>query len=154
MTYDILKAFVKPLLARDEGEESHLYSDAKGPKVKIVDPYGGKLTIGIGWNIEDRGLPKEIIDRLFDIACDDAIKDAERLYPNFSKMSIPRQAAIINLCYNMGYSRLSAFVPTNALIKSGQFTKAAARLRNTLYAKQLPGRSSRVANLLEFEREK
>lgn len=151
--FDEVFKFLKPILERDEGKITYLYSDKKGGKVKITDPYGGKITIGIGWNIEDRGLPDDIIYLLLEIGVKDAFKDAQKLYPNFASMSLPRQAACVNLCYNMGYPTLLSFTTTNTLIRSNQFSKAADRLRKTLYAKQVGLRALRIANLLEFERE-
>ena len=51
MSYDVDELVEE--LTRDEGREKYLYQDSVN-----------KFTIGVGWNIQDNGLPDEIIDRL------------------------------------------------------------------------------------------
>ena len=72
-TFNLLK--LKAELERDEGRRSKPYEDTEGI-----------LTIGVGWNLEERGLPQEIIDRLFEISISDAERDALALFPSFREL--------------------------------------------------------------------
>jgi lysozyme len=56
------------------------------------------------------------------------------------------QDSLVNMCFNMGPERLSGFTDFLAYIGEHNYAAAAADLlNNTLWAKQLPARASRIA---------
>lgn len=98
------------LIEDHEGRRSHIYTDTVG-----------KLTIGVGRNLTDRGLSDDEIDYLLanDIKigksiCIDLFGDAV-----FRQASAMRQHALISMAFNMGKPRLDGFVKMIAAIKAG-----------------------------------
>ena len=105
-----------PLLARlekEEGRRNDMYRDSEGI-----------WTIGIGWNIQERGLPDEIVDRLFEISVADAERDARKL-PEFRLLSEVRQSVLIAMVFQMGLPRVKKFKNFRAALREGNYNKAA-----------------------------
>ena len=131
-------------LTQDEGVRPYLYNDLTGKRLEIL-PGGGKATIGIGRNLSDVPLSEKIIKQIFLEDVERATADAIELVPGLKKLSQNRQAAIINLSFNLGYVRLKRFKDTLSAINSGNWTAAAQGLQNSLWAKQVQkSRSTRI----------
>ena len=115
------------LIEDHEGRRSHIYTDTVG-----------KLTIGVGRNLTDRGLSDDEIDYLLanDIKiaksiCIDLFGDAV-----FRQASAMRQHALISMAFNMGKPRLDGFVKMIAAIKAGDWDRAADEALNSRWASQ------------------
>jgi len=125
-------------LIREEGLElKPYYCTAEPPK----------LTIGVGRNIEDRGISEEtayhMLDEDIDL-CIDELKVGIRRFEDYPEAI---QETLVDLCFNMGIGRLLKFSRTLAYLEEGletdNYTKAAVELMNSNYAKQLPARAKR-----------
>ncbi|MCI0558751.1 MAG: glycoside hydrolase family protein [Nitrososphaera sp.] len=129
--------WLRALLRKHEGYDNKLYKDS-------VD----KWTIGIGWNIEDKGLPHEIIIQLLDIG----IKEAEALLnariPWWQALDDVRQLVLMDMAFNMG-GRLFTFKNMLASIKVKDWPAAAAEMRASLWAKQVGKRAEKLAQMME-----
>lgn len=135
----------------------------EGRKNKIYKCTKSKSTIGVGHNIDAKGLPDEMwgfyeengyitedmIDTLFSFDLADAQEDCEKLYPEFESFTESRQIALIDFLFNVGYKTAKTFTNTNRAINAGKWKEAANGLRNSKYAKQVKGRAEEVAQLLE-----
>ena len=62
----------------------------------------GKLTIGVGHNLDDKGLSPEAIAFILEKDIDDAEYDARSLFPNFDDLSDARKAVLIQMAFNLG----------------------------------------------------
>ena len=134
----------------------------EGKKNKPYRCSAGKKTIGIGHNIDGKGLPddieaflddngyitNEMIDTLLDLDIEDAITDAKKLYPNFEDFSEARQDALIDFVFNVGYGTAKTFKNTNKAINAGRWEDAADLLLESKYARQVGKRAEDVAELL------
>lgn len=118
------------------------------------EPYhcpAGKLTIGIGHNMEANPLPKGMqkeldengklslpsIMQLVNKDIDYAEQDARALFESFNDYSENRKVAIVDLLFNMGRSTFSKFITTIAAIRSGNWDAAAKGLKNSKWFKQV-----------------
>jgi lysozyme len=139
MNYPRLKA----ALLRDEGFRSKVYSDVDGKPAR--DPKGGKLTVGIGRNLEDRGLTEK--EALFllenDIyACE---ADLDRAIPWWRTRTEPRQEAMVNMCFNLGIKGFLGFKNTLEHIKAGRYEQASRAMMQSKWARQVGVRAQRLA---------
>ncbi|MFA7212178.1 MAG: glycoside hydrolase family protein [Bacteroidales bacterium] len=142
---------LKQLLTKHEGRKNKPYKDTKG-----------LATIGIGHNIDAKGLPDDIeafleangyitdemIDRLYEMDISDAITDAIRLYPALKSFSEPRIFALIDFVFNVGYKTASTFKNTNKAINEERWDDAADGLLASKYARQVGRRARDVAEML------
>jgi len=119
----------------DEGRKEKPYTDTVG-----------KITIGVGHNLTDKGLPQQIIDMLLEIDIDDAERDLVNNLPWYGMLDPIRQEVLVNMCFNMGWPVLAQFKNTLDLIKTGQYDKAADAMLASKWAKQVGARANRLAS--------
>ncbi len=127
-------------LKRDERFVSHGYMDDRG-----------NLTIGYGRLIDRKrggGLTEPEARQLLlnDIA--GAIKDLDRNVPWWRAMSGNAQRALTNMCFNLGWPRLSGFKKMLAAMKAGDMTTAADEALDSRWAGQVGDRAIRIAALI------
>lgn len=105
----------------------------------------GKLTIGYGHNLDDRGISQDIADALLDEDMEAAEQDARVLFGlGFDDLSVNRQAVWIELSFQLGYNRLLGFVNALAASRAGDHVKCARELENSKWATQVPKRAAEM----------
>jgi lysozyme len=128
-------------IKQHEGLRTHPYVDTQG-----------KLTIGVGHNLTDNGLPDHIIDLLLEWDIDIARQELDRIHPDWRKYSPNRKDCLVELLFNMGAPALMTFKKMWAAIEREDWREAAVQLLDSRWAEQVgPDRSSTLADLLEDE---
>jgi lysozyme len=123
--------------------------DAEGRESKPYYDTAGKLTIGVGWNLTDIGLPDDIIDVMFVRSIDVATQTAAKVFPSFCKLSPSRQAALVELSFNLGEPSLRTFKKFRAAVDTGNWEVAKNELLNSKWALQVKSRrANRVAEMM------
>lgn len=120
-------------LKRDEGVRLHVYVDTVG-----------KSTIGIGRNLIDVGISQDEAELMLK---NDIVKvraQCDQL-SWFNTMDYPRQAAIMNMCFNLGYAGLLHFTHMLSALQNRDWETAAAEMMNSAWAKQVGDRATRLA---------
>lgn len=132
------RAKARQMLTMDEGYRAKPYRDSVG-----------KLTIGVGRNLDDIGLSKATIEQMLDEDIDRAVAGAVRILGEelFCSLSINRKLAVINMVFNLGEAGFSKFKNTLEAIKSGNWQRAAAHALASKWASQVGRRASRVTAL-------
>lgn len=126
-------------LRQHEGCESHPYTCP-----------AGKITIGVGHNLTDNGLPDHIIEQILWHDIDVCRKELDRVHPAWRGYTSNRRDCLVELMFNMGWPALSTFVLMWGAIDRGDWSEAAAQLLDSRWAVQVgPTRASRLADLLE-----
>lgn len=124
-------------LVRDEGLRLKPYVDTVG-----------KLSIGIGRNLDDVGITKAEAYMLAAGDIDGVERDLDRSLPWWRDLSEPRQRAVANLCFNLGISRLLGFKKALAALKAGDYERSADEFLDSLWARQVKARATRVTDLI------
>lgn len=121
-----------------------------------LEPYrcpAGKLTIGVGWNLEAHKLPEEIASylrvhgeiteemarRLLDISIESATWQCREIYPGFDGFSEARRFALIDFVFNLGAFGALGFKRMRKAILAGDWDEAANQLNDSAYWRQLGG---------------
>lgn len=141
---------VQNMLIEDEGLELRPYFDCCGKFFRECDcAPQGKLTIGIGRNIEDIGLSEnEAIDlQLNDIKRVSSLID--RSFPWFEKLSTPRRIVIVSMVFNLGLDGVKEFQKMIQSIESGDFENAGNEMLDSKWASQVKDRSVRLAQIMK-----
>jgi lysozyme len=125
-------------LKRDEGSRFKPYRDSRG-----------KLTIGIGRNLDDVGLFQKEIEFLLanDVAFAEAGVNVN--LPWSAQLDEPRRMVLVNMCFNMGVTKLLGFVHFLASAKAGEYAKAAEEMLNSAWALQVGPRAIRLSKQME-----
>jgi len=155
---DVDTTKIEQLLFFDEGKEYKVYPDSKeiptvgiGFNLNREDAKAKVTALGVDFNKLKAGkvsLTDAQIEKLFkdDIAW--ATQAASSHFTNFDKLSDTRKAALINLSFNLGETRLRKFNGTRDAIAMGDFELAAKRLEATQWYKDVPVRAKRIVALI------
>jgi lysozyme len=127
-------------LKRHEGVRSHAYKCSEN-----------MITVGVGRNLDENGgigLSDDEIEYLLmnDIErCDAELRAAYDWYEDLKK---PRRDAMINLCFNLGLTRLRGFVKALEAMSREQYDVAADEFMDSRWAKQVGDRAVEVTELI------
>ena len=149
--------FINKLIAH-EGLRLQVYQDTLG-----ID------TIGIGRNLEDRGITKEELDWMdipnMDAVYEYGITEADAMYlakndvqiveeelvrahPCVDKLDAVRQLVLVDMAFNMGVPRLSKFKKMWAAVHENKFDIAAKEMLDSRWAIQVKSRSTKLAHAM------
>ena len=122
--------------------------DHEGMRRKPYRCTAGKLTIGVGRNLDDRGISPD--EAMYMLANDirDSRRELSAAFPWFDKLDEVRQAVLIDMCVNLGLSRLQGFRNTMALIGVGKYEAAAQEMLNSKWAEQVGRRAQRLSRMM------
>jgi len=116
-----------------------------------LHPYfctAGKLTIGWGRNLEDRGLTQEEADFIFDTDWKRVKAELQSALPWTDQLDAVRYAVLADMCFNLGLPKFLAFKQTLEAVKQGDYARAASRMLASLWATQVPDRAKRLAAMM------
>ena len=124
-------------LKRDEGVRLKPYVDTVG-----------KLSIGVGRNLTDKGISSA--EAIYLLAGDvaSATDDLYKALPWVCGLDEARRGAFINLTFNMGINGLLSFVNMLGYARNGLWDKVAEHLLKSKYAGQVGDRAVRLAEQL------
>jgi len=121
----------------------------EGLKLKPYRCPAGKLTIGVGRNLEDRGITqKEAFVMLENdiLRCENEVLD--ELPDIYSSLNETRKSVLLNMCFNLGINGLLGFKNTLAFIGAGDFERVANGMLASRWAKQVGRRAIELSELM------
>ena len=107
----------------------------------------GKLTIGIGRNLTDRGLSDDEIDYLFSNDIRECREDLQT-FPWFETLDDVRKHVLLDLRFNLGPARFRRFRQTLAAIAGGDYVKASEQMGKSKWARQVGQRAQRLSRMM------
>lgn len=123
--------------------------DFEGEKFKPYKDTVGKVTIGVGRNLTDKGISKAESRVLLHNDIADAVFDLDKNLPWWDSMTEARQRVLADMCFNMGITTLLTFSNTLSLMKKGDYAGAAAAMRESHWASQVGRRADALAGMME-----
>lgn len=117
-----------------------------------LHPYrctAGKLTIGIGRNLEDVGITAVEADVLLANDLIRVVEDLRRNYSAFDRLDNVRKFVLIDMCFNLGISRLRMFKKMFAAIDEQDWTLAAAEMVDSRWCSQVGERCKTLKLMME-----
>ena len=121
----------------------------EGLKLKPYRCPAGKLTIGVGRNLDANGITqKEAIVLLENdiLRCEKELLD--EIPEVYSRLSETRKSVLLNMCFNLGISGLMEFKNTLAFIDACDFERAANGMLASKWAKQVGRRAIELSELM------
>ncbi len=120
----------------------------EGFRTKAYQDTVGVWTIGYGTNLQELEIDKDIAE----VFLMDALEECRRQLETrdeYQTCSLVRREVLIEMCYNMGYPRLSKFKKMWAAIDVGNYTLAAKEMLDSLWAAQVGQRAVVLAARME-----
>tara|TARA_Y100000356_G_scaffold103497_1_gene89054 strand:+ start:153 stop:527 length:375 start_codon:yes stop_codon:yes gene_type:complete len=109
----------------------------------------GFLTIGVGRNIEERGLSDDEIDYILNndvnIATDELVKTFD-WYPDLDEV---RQRVVIDMVFNLGMPRFQQFKKMIQALDDGDYKEASIQMMDSRWASQVGARAERLRDMME-----
>ena len=145
-------------LVQSEGLRLQVYQDTLG-----ID------TIGVGRNLEDRGITKEELDTMdfpnIEAVYEHGITEADAAYllendvqiveeellkahPCVADLDAVRQLVLVDMAFNLGVPRLNKFKKMWAAIYENKFDVAAKEMLDSRWANQVKSRSTKLAHAM------
>ena len=128
---------LKERLSRTEGVRDRPYVDTVG-----------KITIGIGHNLTDRGITQSTIDSIFTEDISQAEIDANRLGAPYVNLDPIRQTVLIDMVFNMGRDKLLEFHKFLGYLSRRDYQGAADEMLLSTWARQVGARAVELANII------
>lgn len=110
----------------------------------------GKLTIGIGRNLDDVGIDEIEALFLLDRDLQACLLDLQRIFPGFDDLAEARKHALTDLRFNVGPGGFRTFKRMIAAVSVCEFDKAAREMLASKWADQVGKRAEFDAKLMEF----
>lgn len=107
----------------------------------------GKLTIGVGRNLDDKGLSLDEVDYLLDNDIKDTLADCGRL-DYFDALDPARQFVVADMVFNLGVSRFLRFVKLNAALALHDYTLAAHEMKDSKWFTQVGRRAQKLHKIM------
>jgi lysozyme len=159
MIYD--RAKLRAELERDEGKRLQVYRCTAGAR-----------TIGIGRNLDSvgiraaeaetlglsvasciaRGITSAQAYALLDSDIDACERDLDRRLPWWRSLDDLRQRVVLNMCFNLGITRLLGFKNTLAAAQARRFADAAAGMKASAWHDQVGARAVRLEAMMSTGR--
>jgi lysozyme len=138
---------VSDILRFEEGVRDFAYDDVNG---KVVKAPVGNLSIGVGHNLQAKGISIAIINAILESDITDAWADVQIIYgdKNLAAIDEVRRSALVTLAFQLGFRRLREFTRMNSAIGQGDWSTAADELMASLLANQCTERTKRTSTLL------
>ena len=94
-------------------------------------------------------IDKERVTEAFQADLDIAIDECKVLYPNFDELPEEAQHIICNMMFNMGRPRLSRFHKMKQAVDSGDWSEAAAQMKDSRWYNQVTNRAQRLVDRMQ-----
>ena len=125
-------------LKRHEGLRLYVYDDATGREIRKGSRVQGHPTIGVGRLLTSaRGLSTIEIEMLLENDIEVVVDELNRNIPWWNDLNEARQAVMVNLCFNLGWPRLSLFENMLDAAEKGNWDRAADELMDSKWFSQV-----------------
>lgn len=150
-------------------EMLRLIEDHEGRRTQTYTDTEGFRTVGVGFNLDRAGarsrirqlgvdfdelhagniqLTNDQIDQLFMDDVVNARQQVVKIFPDISNFSPTRQAALTDMLFNLGFSRLKGFQKMIKAANKGDWEKAADEAKNSRWFNQVGRRGPRIVEML------
>jgi len=127
----------KELITKHEGKKLYAYRD-------IV----GKLTIGVGHNLDDSGLSNAAVEFILNEDIANAVGELKDVFEEWDGIPEQVQAVMIDMMFNLGYSRFNKFKNMIAAVRAGDYKLAAKEAKDSKWCKQVGIRCEENYNIM------
>jgi lysozyme len=108
----------------------------------------GKLTIGVGHNLDDNGITE--IEAIFILNNDlDSCEEQLRKFSWFEGLSDVRQEVIINLHFNIGHSSFLGFKKMIWALENGDYLEAGEQMKDSKWFNQVGIRAEQLVDAMQ-----
>ncbi len=120
----------------------------EGLRLKPYRCTAGRLTIGVGRNLDDRGITEDEALLLLENDIKSFWEQLTHAQPWIESAPEEVQEALLNMAFNLGLGGLLGFKDTLALLQTGDYRQAARAMLESHWARQVGARATRLADMV------
>ncbi len=120
----------------------------EGLKLKPYRDTVGKLTIGVGRNLDDMGITEDEAYYMLENDIKRCKEELRSIFVNFDDYEPHIQAVLIDMIFNLGKTKFLTFKNFIKAIKENKIKTAAYEMMNSKWAQQVKSRAMRDKKLL------
>ena len=124
------------MLKRHEGRSPIPYRDSVGV-----------WTVGYGHNM-GKPLSEAALQQIFADDLREAQHEVVQAFPWYADLTQPRQWVLVDMCFNLGLTRLQGFKKFLAAMERGDYETARTEMLDSVWRTQVKGRAVELANLI------
>lgn len=126
----------------------------EGLELKPYRCTAGHLTIGIGRNLDDRGITEDEARFLCQNDVDIVEQELTRKFPFIVGFGDVRIRVLLDMAFNLGVPRLSAFSNMWGALEEGDYKQAAVEMLDSRWARQVGRRATNLSQMMETGEDK
>ena len=108
----------------------------------------GYLTIGIGRNLDAKGITEEEAIYMLENDVEQVVSQLQG-YEWFNKLDTIRQKVIVDMAFNLGVNGLLSFKNMIQAIKENNYHEASQEMEDSKWAEQVGQRADRLSEMME-----
>ena len=121
----------------------------EGLRLKPYHCPAGKLTIGIGRNLEDKGITEKEALMLLENDIKECLEDLKTIFNKFDMLPESAQRVLVDMRFNLGHEGFRKFKNMIKAVKQQDFHSAAREMRDSLWYHQVGERADRLTKMME-----
>lgn len=119
----------------------------EGERLKPYRCTSGKLTIGVGRNLDDNGISRAESRLLLQNDIADTLGEISQ-HPWFGSLNPTRQIALVDMHFNLGGPRFRSFKRMIEAIEAGDYDRAAIEMMDSRWADQVGQRAVTLSRMM------
>jgi lysozyme len=123
--------------------------DHEGFEAKVYHCPAGKLTVGVGRNLEDKGITREEALYLLRNDIKECESDLNTIFDDFEGLDDIRKNVLIDMRFNLGPNRFRQFKKMLAAVRKKDFQQAAEEMKNSNWYRQVGKRAENLCEMME-----
>ena len=120
----------------------------EGLRLKPYRDTVGKLTIGYGRNLDDRGITKDEAEQLLRNDITRVTSELATALPWFLDLDPIRRAVLIDMAFNLGAAGLLKFALTLRAVEHADHARASQEMLDSVWATQVGTRATRLSEMM------
>jgi len=124
----------------------------EGVRLKPYYCTGGKLTVGVGRNLEDVGISRSEAQFMLENDIIRVMKQMDESVPFWRELSEVRQLVLLDMAFNLGVFGLTKFQNTLALLEAGEYEAASEEMLNSRWAEQVGQRALNLSQAMRTDK--
>jgi lysozyme len=122
----------------------------EGLRLKPYNCPAGKLTIGVGRNLEDKGITEKEAMILLENDIQECIQDLTTIFKGFDLFAESVQLVLVDMRFNLGTNRFRQFKRMIQAVEEGNFTQAVEEMKNSRWYSQVGQRAITLVEMMKM----
>ena len=108
----------------------------------------GKTTIGIGHNLDDKGISKAVVDLLYDEDIAEVEADLKAIFDDFDTLPGQIQLVLADMRFQLGYQGFRSFKRMILAVKDRNWPAMFLQMKNSDWHSQTPNRANDLLKMV------